>query len=70
VSRDRAKVEDRVARVIRKLESNKPVAKRDRGLQQLFEQATGDPATVHTAFAEDAQYTLKADPAARRSGRE
>ena len=70
MSRDRAKVEDRLARVIRKLEADKPVAKRDRGLQQLFEQATGDPATFDAALSTDAPYTLKADVASRRDGHE
>jgi hypothetical protein len=70
VSRNRAKVEARVARVVRQLEAEKPVAKRDRALQQLFEQATGDAATVDSAFAADAQYTLKPDVATRRHGQE
>jgi hypothetical protein len=70
VSREHAKLEARVARVARQLDEKKPVAKRDRRLQQLFEQATGDAATLDTAFASDAQYTLKADVAKRRDGRE
>jgi hypothetical protein len=66
MKRDRVSFEDRVARVVRQLASNKPVAKRDRGLQELFEQATGEPGTIDTASAPDAQFTVEPDATSRR----
>jgi len=60
---DRAALEDRIARAIDRIQSDRRVAKRDRGLQQLYEQALSDgEATPEQARHEGGRFTIRADP--------
>ena len=59
---DLAAVENRVGRVVERLESGKTVPKRDRGLAKLYQQASSaESATAANGSATGARYTLKPD---------